>query len=335
MTTRRRFVTGGLMGLAAGAAGLLSSSRPVRADDKPIVLRGVVPYHPNNYLSQPLFILKKMVEERTNGRVKIDVLGSEEVVPALQQFDAVRNGVVDIALGIASYYNNTIPEAVGIQYNKDYLPVELRKNGYYDLIRAIHLKKGNVIYLANASGTPGRAFRLYLRKPIDKPDLSGLKIRVSPVYTAIVKALHGTPISMPPADVYSALERGVVDGYGWTYAGTLDYGFPEVAKYAIDQPFYSINSAILVNRAAWQRIPEDLRKQLEAIAADFETAAADYYREYASGEDARLKAKGVNFIHFSPEGAKTFDHAAYDAGWADFLAKNPEDGAKIKALLTK
>lgn len=332
LLNRRRALS--LIASAAGAAAI-SAPQISLAQAKPIVLRGVVPYHPKNYLSQPLFILQKMVEERTGGNVKIDVLGSEEVVPALQQFDAVRNGVIDIVLGISSYYNNTIPEAVGIQYNKDFLPVDLRKNGYYQLMRDIHLKKGNVIYLANASGTPGRAFRLYLKKSIDKPDLTGMKIRVSPVYTAIVKALNGTPISMPPPDVYSALERGVVDGLGWTYAGTLDYGFPEVAKYVIDRPFYSINSTILVNKAVWDKLPQDLRDQLEKIAIDFEVAVAKYYDDYCKDEDARLKAKGVSFIRFTPEGNDKFDHAAYDAGWAEFLAKNPTDGEKIKKLLTK
>jgi TRAP-type transport system periplasmic protein len=316
-------------------AGLVSSPGGAFAQDKPIVLRGVVPYHTNNYLSQPLFILNKMIEERTGGKVRIDILGSEEVVPALQQFDAVRNGVVDIVLGIASYYNNTIPEAISIQYNKDYLPSDLRKNGYYDLMREIHLKKGNVVYLANASGTPGRAFRLYLKKPINKADLTGLKIRVSAVYTAIVKALHGTPVSMPPADVYSALERGVVDGYGWTYAGTLDYGFQEVAKYVIDHPFYSINSTILVNKATWDKLSPQLRTQLNTIAIDFEVAVAKYYDDYCKNEDARLNAKGVSFIHFSPDDAKKYEAAAYDAGWAEFLSKNPSDGEKIKKLLIK
>jgi TRAP-type C4-dicarboxylate transport system substrate-binding protein len=332
LQTRRSALS--LIASAIGA-GAVSAPQLSLAQDKPIVLRGVVPYHPKNYLSQPLFILQKMVEEGTSGKVKIDILGSEEVVPALQQFDAVRNGVIDIVLGISSYYNNTIPEAIGIQYNKDYLPADLRKNGYYELMREIHLKKGNVVYLANASGTPGRAFRLYLKKSIDKPDLTGMKIRVSAVYTAIVKALNGTPVAMPPADVYSALERGVVDGLGWTYAGTLDYGFPEIAKYVIDRPFYSINSTILVNKAAWDKIPQNLREQLEKIAVDFEVAVAKYYDDYCKDEDDRLKAKGASFIRFSSEGNDKYDHAAYDAGWAEFLAKNPADGEKIKKMLTK
>jgi len=323
-----------VLALAIGAA-LMAGSGVASAQDKPIVLRGVVPYQTQNYLSQPLYILKKMVEEGTGGKVKIDVLGSEEVVPALQQFDAVRNGVIDIALGIASYYNNTIPEAIGIQYNKEFLPADLRKNGYHDFMRDVHMKKGNVVYLASASGNPGRAFRLYVKKNLDKPDLAGMKIRVSAVYTSIVKGLNGTPVAMPPSDVYAALERGVVDGLGWTYAGTIDYGFPEVAKYVIDHPFYSINSTIIMSKAAWDKIPPDLRAQLDKIAAEFEIAVAKFYDDYCKDEDARLKAKGVSFIRFSPEGIAKFESAAYDAGWAEFLAKNPTDGEKIKKMLTK
>ena len=318
--------------VAVGITCLAGIGEPVVAQTQPIVLKGIVPYHPQNYLAQPLFILQKLLAERTNGQIKIDIIGGEEVVKALEQFDAVRNGVVDIALNVASYYTGTVPEALAVQYNQKLLPSEMRKNGYYDLMRKIHLEKGNVIYLANASGTPGRAFRLYTKKRVDKADLTGLKIRVSPVYTALVKGLNGTPISMPPADVYSALERGVVDGYGWTYAGILDYSFQEVGKYAIDPPFYSLNSAILMNRDSYDKLPPDAKAKLEQVAQEFETVVADYYAKYIKEEDAKLKAKGVVVVTLPPAEAKKYLEAAYNGGWADFLAKNPENGARLKAL---
>ena len=103
----------------------------------------------------------------------------------------------------------------------------------------------------------------------------------------------------------------------------------------IDHPFYSINSTIILNKASWDKIPQAQREQLEKIAVDFEIAVAKYYDDYCKGEDARLKDKGVSFIRFSPEGVSKYEHAAYDAGWAEFLAKNPTDGEKIKKLLTK
>jgi TRAP-type C4-dicarboxylate transport system substrate-binding protein len=127
----------------------------------------------------------------------------------------------------------------------------------------------------------------------------------------------------------------VVDGLGWTYGGTLDYGFPEVAKYALDQPFYSLNSGILVNRAKWESLPENARKQLEEIAVDFEAEVEKYYANYIAEEDARLREKGAEFTKLAPEEAAKFDKLAYEAGWSDFLAKNPESGPKIKELLTK
>lgn len=331
MKITRRYAIRALLGstVVACAAAL---AQPVLAQGQPIVLKGIVPYHPQNYLAQPLFILQKMLDERSKGQIKIQVIGGEEVVKALEQFDAVRNGVADISLAVASYYTGTVPEALAVQYNQKLLPSEMRKNGFYDLMRKIHLEKGNVIYLANASGTPGRAFRLYTKKKIDKADLSGMKIRVSPVYTALVQGLNGTPVSMPPADVYSALERGVVDGYGWTYAGILDYSFQEVAKYAIDPPFYSLNSAILMNRSTYEKLPADAKATLEAVAKDFEGVVANYYADYIKQEDAKLKAKGVEVITLPPAEAAKYLDVAYKGGWADFLAKNPESGPKLKAL---
>jgi TRAP-type C4-dicarboxylate transport system substrate-binding protein len=322
----RTLAAAGLAGLVLGTAGGAS------AQGQPIVLKGIVPYHPQNYLAQPLFILQKMLDERSKGQIKIQFIGGEEVVKALEQFDAVRNGVADISLAVASYYTGTVPEALAVQYNQKLLPSEMRKNGFYDLMRKIHLDKGNVIYLANASGTPGRAFRLYSKKKIDKADLTGMKIRVSPVYTALVQGLGGTPVSMPPADVYSALERGVVDGYGWTYAGIMDYSFQEVAKYAIDPPFYSLNSAILMNRAAYEKLPPAAKATLEEVAKDFETVVANYYSGYIKEEDAKLKAKGIEVLTLPPAEAAKYLDVAYKGGWADFLAKNPVDGPKLKAL---
>jgi TRAP-type transport system periplasmic protein len=332
MDSKRRTLVGGVA--AATGIAALNAVAPAFAQSQPIVLKGIIPYHPQNYLAQPLFILQKMLDERTKGQVRIQIVGGEEVVKALEQFDALRNGVVDIALGIASYYNGTIPEALAVQYNQKLLPADMRKNGYYDLIRRIHLEKGNVVYLANASGTPGRAFRLYTKKRIDKANLSGMKMRVSPVYTALVQGLGGTPVSMPPADVYSALERGVVDGFGWTYAGIMDYSFNEVCKFAIDPPFYSLNSAILMNRNAYDRMPADARTKLEEIARDFETEVAKYYDAYISEEDARLKTKGVEKVVLPPAEAQKYLDAAYNGGWSDFLAKNPQNGPKLRALLS-
>jgi TRAP-type C4-dicarboxylate transport system substrate-binding protein len=299
-----------------------------------MTLRGIAPYPEDNYLGQPLAIFGKILEEKSGGKLKVKFLGADEVVPPLEQFDAVRNGTVDIALGVASYYTGSIPEAISIQFDRDKTPEDLRKNGYIDLMKKLHLEKGNVVYVANASGRPGGAFRLYTAKKITSlDDLKGVRFRVSPVYTAIVEGIGAVPVALPPADTYSALERKVVEGLGWTYAGTLDYGFPEVAKYVIDHPFYTIVSNILMNKAVYDGLSDEMKAAVEAAAIEFESKVTEHYDSYVAAEDDKLRAAGAEFIKLSDADVEKYLSAAYDGGWKAFLEKNPEYGPQIEKML--
>ena len=247
-----------VLAAAIAAIGFASGADPVAAQDKVITLRGITPWALSYYWSEPFPMFQKMVNERLKGKVILSFLGADEVVPPFEQFEALRNGVVDVILGASSYYTGQVPEALGVLYTK-LPPSKLRQNGYYDLMRKLHLEKGNVVYLANVGGSPGTAFRLFTKTKIEKPDLSGLKIRVTPVYIELVKALGGTPIAMKPSEVYTALERGVVDGYGWSYGGITDFAWHEVTKFVIDHAFYSANTSILFNKNAWDKQPADVK----------------------------------------------------------------------------
>jgi TRAP-type transport system periplasmic protein len=318
---------------AAAIGAIKGLSPPATAQDR-ITLKSVGPFVRDHYLSKPLFIFQEVVAQRTNGRLKIDYIGGEEVVRGIDQFEALRNGVIDVIMGITSYYPGTVPEGLALQYNRTVLPSESRKSGFYDLMRKIHLDKGGVIYLAWAGGNPGSAFRLYTKVKVDKPDFTGLRIRVSPVYTALVKALNGTPVSIPWPDTYAALERGIADGFGSTYGGIMEYGLHEVSKYVIDHPFYTLNNTILFNKDVWAKLPADIRQQLEELAPDYERQVEQFFSQYVKDEDERLKTKGrMQFIRFSDADAKKYIGVAYEAGWAEYIAKNPEHGPKLKALL--
>jgi len=206
-------------------------------------------------------------------------------------------------------------------------PPELRKSGWYDVMRKIHMDQGGVVYLANTAAGGG-AFRIYMAKKIDKPDFKGLKIRVSPVYTPLVTALGGAPISMAPGEIFTGLERKVVDGFGWTYTGIDTMGLQEVSKYVIDHPFYSLDTVILMNKSVYDKLAPDVRKDLEEVAAETERRHAAYMQASLKKEDEKLKKLGLEFIKFSPADAERYVRTAYDAGWKDFAEKN---AASIKA----
>jgi TRAP-type C4-dicarboxylate transport system substrate-binding protein len=293
---------------------------------QPITLRGITPWTPDYDLSKGFFTFQQLVNEKLKGKVQVTYVGGPEVAAPNQQFQALKNGVVDVLLGAAAYYRTEVPMAWAVQFVEK-TPPELRKSGWYDVMRKIHLDQGGVVYLANTAAGGG-AFRIYMAKKIDKPDFKGLKIRVSPVYTPLVTALGGAPISMAPGEIFTGLERKVVDGFGWTYTGIDTMGLQEVSKYVIDHPFYSLDTVILMNKSVYDKLAPDVRKDLEEIAAETERRHAAYMQASLKKEDEKLKKLGLEFIKFSPADAERYVRTAYDAGWKDFAEKN---AASIKA----
>lgn len=303
------------------------SASAVRAE--PVVLKGIIPWQKDYDLSKAFFVFQDLVNERLKGKVKIEYLGGPEVQQPNDQFEALRNGIVDVILGAAAYYRADVPAAAAVQFTKK-LPHELRESGYFDVMRRLHAERG-VVYLANTAG--GNRFRIYLLKEISKPDFSGLRIRVSPVYLPLVKALGGTPVSVAPGEVYTALERNAIDGYGWTYTGISVFGWQEKTKYLIDHPFYSLDTAILMNQKKFDSLPTDVRKALEEIGAEVERTVEAQIAKRLVEEDAKLKKDGIKFIKLSDADAKTYLDAAYDAGWKDFIEKNKAELDKNPGLV--
>ena len=294
------------------------------ASAQTVVLKGITPWQADYDLSKAFFIFQDLVNERLKGKVEIKYLGGPEVQQPNDQFEALRNGVVDIILGAAAYYRADVPAAAAVQFTSK-LPSELRKSGYSEIMRKLHAERG-AVYLANTAG--GNKFRMYLLKEVTKPDFTGLKLRVSPVYLPLVKALGGTPISIAPGEVYTALERGAVDGYGWTYTGIGTFGWQEKTKYVIDHPFYSLDGAILMNQGVYDKLPADVKKTLEEIGIETEKRVEQLFAARFSQEDETLKKAGIKFTKFNAADAEKYLKVINESGWQDFLDKN-------KALLEK
>ena len=309
----------------ASAIAALAASGVVLAQ-QPITLRGITPWTADYDLSKGFLTFQQLVNEKLKGKVTVNYVGGPEVVAPNQQFQALKNGVVDVLLGAAAYYRTEVPMAWAVQFVEK-TPQELRKTGWYDVMRKIHLDQGGVVYLANTAAGGG-AFRIYMARKIDKPDFKGLKIRVSPVYTPLVSALGGAPISMAPGEIFTGLERKVVDGFGWTYTGIDTLGLHEVSKFVIDHPFYSLDTVILVNKGVWDKLSPELQKALGEIAEETERRHAAYMQDSLKKEDEKLKKLGIQFIKFAPADAERYVRTAYDAGWKDFAEKN---AATIKA----
>ena len=136
---------------------------------------------------------------------------------------------------------------------------------------SIYDQKMNAVLLARH--IENNPFHLYLTKRITGPDLTGLKLRITPVYRDFFQALGATVVQTAPGEVYTALERGVVDGYGWPITGIFDLGWHEKTKFRVDPGFYSAEVSILINKATLAKLSDAQKKVIMDAAAWIEAQA--------------------------------------------------------------
>jgi len=271
------------------------------------------------------------VNAEGKGTLQINFIGGPKAIPTFQVGNAVKTGVVDMALSTGAFYTNLMPEADFLKLGQITI-AEQRKNGAFELINEIWHKKANMYYL----GRPieHEPFHLYLNKKIDKPDLTGLKIRITPVYRDFFQALGANVVTTPPGEVYTALERGVVDGYGWPIGGLFDFNWQEKTKYRVDPGFYMAEVSVLVNLDSWNKLGAKQREYLQKqmLASEAEN---DFWLQNNAAEAKRQAAAGIQTITFDAATSKAYVDKAYEVGWAAAIKASPDYGPKLRKVLSK
>lgn len=279
-----------------------------------------------------LDILNKNLQAQAPDQLEIKYLGGPEVIKSAEQVQALQKGVVDMCFTTSAYYVSLLPE-VDVLKLSPFSPSEERQRGAWAFMNKLHEERLGIHYLARLG--LGIKFYLYLKKPIQKADLSGLNIRVSPMYLQMVKALGGNPIVIPPTEVYTALQTGVVDGYCWPSVGIMDWGWQKLTKFVVEPGFYQVPNPLLVNLKVWQRLPENLRKLVTEAAVEAEKEAVKHFQELEKAERPKLLKEGIQVIELPSGEKEKFLRIAYDAAWSEILEKCPQHGPELKKLFSK
>jgi TRAP-type transport system periplasmic protein len=308
--------------LASLLSASLISGMAAAADE--VTLKAISAFAEKTFYSRGFERFIDKVNADGKGVVQISYIGGPKAMPPFEVGNALKGGVVDLANVTGAFYTNVMPEADAWKLTEKPMS-ELRKDGGYAYMASLYEQKMNAILLARH--IDNNPFHLYLTKPISGPDLTGLKLRITPVYRDFFQALGATVVQTAPGEVYTALERGVVDGYGWPITGIFDLGWHEKTKYRVDPGFYSAEVSILVNKSAWAKLNEPQRQVIADAAAWIEAQAADVSKENEA-DSAKQKAAGIQVITLSDE----FRKKAYEAGWAGIIRQSPEHGPKLKAL---
>jgi TRAP-type C4-dicarboxylate transport system substrate-binding protein len=248
-------------------------------------------------------LIKERVARKYPGQVEIKYLGGDEVIPFRDQVAALKSGTIDMVFTHTGYYTSLIPVLHLINLS-ELTPREERERGFNEVMNEIHEKKG-IHFLGRLGLNLG--YGLYLRKPIDKADLKGLRIRVSPTHRKIVEYLGGEPAMIPPADIYIALQRGLLDGFMWPAGIIKEWGWQEHVRYILKPFFYNVTNVILVNLNTWKNLPKPLQELLTVSVAD---AADKFYKENRERSEKELREmheKGiVKVISLPPAESKKY-----------------------------
>lgn len=302
------------------------------ANAQEVRLRGVSAFAEKTTYSRGFEKFIERVNAAGKGIIQITYIGGPKAMPPFEVGNALKNGVVDLANVTGAFYTNLMPEADAWKLTQRPMS-ELRKNGGFDYMAKLYAQKMNAVFLARL--VDDNPFHLYLNKKISSPDLTGLKLRITPVYRDFFQALGATVVQTAPGEVYTALERGVVDGYGWPITGIFDLGWNERTKYRVDPGFYSAEVSVLINKNVWDKLNEQQRRVLAKAAAEGEAEAGpEFAKENAADTERQAKA-GIEAIRFDSSDSKKYLDKAYEAGWAGILRQSPEHGPKLRTFFAK
>lgn len=297
-----------------------------------VTLRAVTAFAEKTTYSRPFEKFIEQVNAEGKGIIQINYIGGPKAMPPFEVGNALKAGVVDVANTTGAFTTNVMPESDAWKLTERPMS-ELRKNGGYDYMAKLYAEKMNAIFLARL--VDNNQFHLYLNKPISTPDLTGLKIRITPVYRDFFQALGATVVQTPPGEVYTSLERGVVDGYGWPITGIFDLGWHEKTKYRVDPGFYTVEVSILVNKTTWDKLSDAQKAVLRKAAERGEAEAAAEFGAENAKDTKRQADAGILTIKFDGAVAEAYRAKAYQAGWEGVIKQSPEHGPKIKEFFAK
>ncbi|SET27273.1 TRAP transporter substrate-binding protein DctP [Paracoccus homiensis] len=293
-------------------------------------LRMLTSYNMNaTYTKEVAMRFIDMVEEASGGETSINLSGPD-VIPPFEQLQPVGAGVFDILYTHGAYHTDTTGvgaamDAVSVD------PAKVREAGIWDLVDAHYADLGLKLIAVPPLGSSG--FQYVLEEPIEgSPGLDGRRIRGSATYTNITEGLGGAPVLMSSGDVYSALDRGVIDGAAWGLNGVKDLGWHEVAGYFSKPTFGQTYTYILMNLSKFESLDQAEQALLLEQGRKLEETNAELLDGLAVQEWKELEELGMQPTEFAPEDAERLDALVNEGIWKLGMEKSPDTVARMREL---
>ena len=245
------------------------------------------------------------VEEATNGRIKIHVYAGGELVPPLGVFDAVSEGTVECGSGASYYWAGKAPAAqwfaaVPFGFNAQGINAWFYSGGGLQLWEEVYAPF-NVI--PRPQGNTGVQMGGWFRKEMNSiDDYKGLKMRIPGLGGKVVAKAGGTVVLLPGGEIFTSLERGVIDATEWVGPmHDLRMGFYKAASYYYYPGWHEPGTTleVIFNKKVYEGLPKDLQAILDAVAMETNMWSLC---EFEAGNGAALQElisqHNVNLVRF-------------------------------------
>jgi TRAP-type mannitol/chloroaromatic compound transport system substrate-binding protein len=232
----------------------------------------------------------KKITNSSGGRLKVTMHSAGEIVPTMETFDAVKNGVLDVGYTYSamwmgrmeeSPFFTAVPGGFGVLDNIMWM----YKGGGIELWQELYDKHNIKV---QPGGIIGMEIFMWTNKPVNKiEDFKGLKLRAMPYWGDILKEKGYSVVFIPAGEIIPAMERGVLDAAEYSIpAFDLTLGFPDVAKYYIYPGLHQPSSVleVLINKNSFNKLPADLKEMVSNVCK------AGVVETYTWGEAANVKA---------------------------------------------
>ena len=274
------------------------------AGEKPVVLSFNHLFPEGSWMNQNVVIpWKKMVEEKSGGRLQVNIYPGCALAKPGTMYDAVKNGAIDICLDPGPYYIGRFPMSEATQ-----LPFLGAHSSWaasrawmalYEEYPELRKEYEETHLLWLFSQGPGQ---IYSSKPVrTMADMKGLIVRAPGGLGEIVKALGGSPVSTPAPECYLALSKGTVDATIFPTEGIKTWKLHEVTKYMTIGDFYVQWFWVAMNKKKYASLPADLQKVIDTSSG---MAGADLLGKAWNAADksgfALGKKNGMQAVSLSP-----------------------------------
>jgi len=242
----------------------------------------------------------KKIAEESGGRLKVEIYPSATLSKPDATYEAAAKGTIDIGTQLQGYTSGRFPltqvaELPGLSSSATQMNCMLQTL-YDDGVIAQEYDDTHLLFMMGTG--PGGIHTV--DRPIRKPsDLSGLRIRrPSAIAGDIIESAGGTPVGLPATDLYTSLQRGVLDGVSLTWDAMGPFRLIELTNTHTNIPFYSSAMMVTMNKDKYENLPDDLKKVIDDNSGmAMATAAGKVFDAQDKKYMAEAKEKGHTMIN--------------------------------------